>query len=322
MNAPPSWQSRALVGVMRLYGYRRKKVVSGYRGVRKALERAGQRLRPAPDVRWTAVDAGGVPGEWVTVPGVDETRAVLYLHGGGYVGGSAMSHRNITGELARAARTRVLAIDYRLAPEHLFPAAIDDAVAAYTWLLGQGIPAARLAIGGDSAGGGLTVATLLALRERGLPGPAAGVCLSPWVDLEGLGGTITTHAHLDPMLVPSGISVCARHYAGQDGDLRNPLISPIHATPAALAGLPPLLVQVGGYEVLLDDAVRLVDRVRAAGGQAELEVWERMIHVWQIFRFLPEARRAIDRLGGFIRQHMDQAVASGLSTLRPGGCSK
>jgi acetyl esterase/lipase len=294
-----------LVGFMRLQNYRRKPVVSGYRGIRKALEQAGQRLRPAADVRWAPVDAGGVPGEWVTVPGVDATRAVLYLHGGAYVGGSAMSHRNITGELSRAARLRVLAIDYRLAPEHVFPAAIDDAVAAYTWLMGQGIAPGRLAIAGDSAGGGLTVTTLLALRERDLPAPAAAACLSPWVDLEGVGGTLKTHAHLDPMLIPDGIGVCARHYVGQDGDVRNPLVSPIHASQAALAALPPLLVQVGGYEVLLDDAVRLVDRVRAAGGRAELEVWDHMIHVWQIFRFLPEARRAIDRIAGFLRQHMD-----------------
>ncbi len=299
----PSWQSRALVGVLRLYAMRRREVVSGYHGVRRALERAGQRLRPAADVRWSAVDAGGVAGEWVTVPGVDGEHAVLYLHGGGYVGGSAMSHRNITGELSRAARLRVLAIDYRLAPEHPFPAAVDDAVAAYTWLLGQGVSPRRVAIAGDSAGGGLTVSTLLALRERGLPAPAAAVCLSPWVDLEGLGSTIKTHAHLDPMLMPAGIVVMARHYVGEHGDLRHPLCSPIHAD---LSGLPPLLVQVGGLEVLLDDAVRLVDRVRAAGGEAELEVWERMVHVWQIFRFLPEARRAIARIAGFVRQHMER----------------
>lgn len=297
----PSWQSRVLVRVLRLYALRRKKIVSGYHGVRKALERAGERLRPAPDVRWTPVDAGGVKGEWVAVPGVEADRVILYLHGGGYVGGSPMSHRGLTGELSRAAHARVLAIDYRLAPEHVFPAASDDAIAAYTWLLGQGVSPARLAIAGDSAGGGLTVATLLALRERGLPQPAAAACLSPWVDLEGQGESLKTHAHLDPMLTPSGIPVMARHYVGEAGDVRHPLVSPIYAE---LGGLAPLLVQVGGFEVLLDDAVRLVDRVRAAGGAAELEVWPGMVHVWQIFRFLPEARRAVDRIGAFLRGHM------------------
>jgi monoterpene epsilon-lactone hydrolase len=298
---PPSWQSRVLVGVLRLYALRRRKIVSGYHGVRNALERAGQRLRAAPDVRWTAVDAGGVAGEWVEVPGAEADRAILYLHGGAYVGGSARSHRSLTGELSRTAHARVLAIDYRLAPEHVFPAAVDDAVAAYTWLLGQGLVPGRIAVAGDSAGGGLTMATLLALRERGLPQPAAAACLSPWVDLEGLGESIRTHAHLDPMLMPAGISVMARHYVGEAGDLRHPRVSPIYAE---LAGLAPLLVQVGGLEVLLDDAVRLVDRVRAAGGQAELEVWPRMVHVWQIFRFLPEARSALARVGAFVRGHM------------------
>ena len=303
MKAPPSWQSRALIGFLRLHAWRsRGAVVSGYMGMRRALEQSSGRLRPAPDVRWSAVDAGGIPGEWMLAPGAEAERVVLYLHGGGYVGVSPVSHRGLTGEVSRTARARVLAIDYRLAPEHPFPAAVDDAVAAYTWLLGQGVSPRRLAIAGDSAGGGLTISTLLTLRERGLPLPAVAACMSPWVDLEGMGSTIKTHAHLDPLLKATGIVPMARHYVGPDGDLRHPICSPIHAD---LSGLPPLLVQVGGREVLLDDAVRLVDRVRAAGGSAELEVWDHMIHVWQIFRFLPESRRAVERLGAFIRQHTD-----------------
>ncbi|MBL9104651.1 MAG: alpha/beta hydrolase [Myxococcales bacterium] len=299
-----SWQNRLLVGVMGFIvrRQRRNKPSPGYRGVRRALERTGERLRPAKDVRWSAVDVGGVPGEWVEAPGARPGHALLYLHGGGYVSGSPVSHRYLTGELSRHSAARVLAIDYRLAPEHVFPAALDDAVAAYTWLLGQGISANKLAIGGDSAGGGLTVATLLSARERGLPQPAAAICLSPWVDLEGAGETIKTHAHLDPMLTPIGIPIFARYYVGEAGDVRHPLVSPIHAD---LKELAPMLVQVGGREVLLDDARRLVARIQAAGGRAELEVWDHMIHVWQIFGFLPEARRAVARLGTFLRRHMD-----------------
>lgn len=305
-DAWQSWQNRVLVGLMGFFVRRsRRKSRSGgtsYRGVRRALERTADRLKPAKDVRWSAVDAGGVPGEWVEAPGARHDRVLLYLHGGGYVSGSPSSHRYLTGELSRHAAARVLALDYRLAPEHPFPAALDDSLAAYTWLLGQGHSARRIAVGGDSAGGGLTVATLLSARERALPQPAAAVCLSPWVDLEGAGETIKTHAHLDPMLTPVGIPVMARHYVGESGDVRHPLVSPIHAN---LEGLAPMLVQVGAREVLLDDARRLVARTLAAGGRAELEVWDHMIHVWQIFGFLPEARRAVVRLGSFLRRHMD-----------------
>lgn len=297
-----SWQNRLLIGVMRLATLRRKPMRSGYRGIRRTLEMSGQRLRPARDVRWTELQVGDVPAEWVEAPGVRHDRGLLYLHGGGYVSGSRASHRGLTGELSRAANMRVLAIDYRLAPEHPFPAGLDDAVAAYEWLLAHGLTPAQVAIGGDSAGGGLTMATLLSLRERGLPQPAVAVCLSPWVDLETAGETMRTHAHLDPMLQPVGFPMLARHYVGEAGDLRHPLVSPIHAE---LSGLAPLLVQVGSREVLLDDARRLVARISAAGGRAELEVWTHMVHVFQIFGFLPEARRAVARLGGFIRRHTD-----------------
>ena len=304
MTATPrqSWQNRLLIGVMRLATLRRKPMGSGYHGIRRTLEMSGERLRPARDIRWTHLQIGGVPGEWVEAPNVRQDRALLYLHGGGYVSGSPASHRGLTGELSRAARMRVLAVDYRLAPEHPFPAGLDDAVAAYRWLLAQGLTPAQIVIGGDSAGGGLTVATLLSLRERGLPQPAAAVCLSPWVDLETAGETMRTHAHLDPMLQPIGFPILARHYIGEAGDPRHPLVSPIHAD---LSGLAPLLVQVGTREVLLDDARRLVERTVAAGGRAELEVWDHMVHVFQIFGFLPEARRAVARLGAFIRQHTD-----------------
>jgi acetyl esterase/lipase len=300
-DARQSWQNRLLVSLLGFYSRRRPPMRSGWRGVRRTLERAADRLRPARDVRWWSLRAGGVPAEWVEAPGARADRAIVYLHGGGYVAGSPRSHRGLAGELGRAAGARVLSVDYRLAPEHPFPAAVDDAVAAVAWLLAQGYAPGRLAVAGDSAGGGLTIATLLSLRERGLPQPAAAACLSPWVDLEGAGETLRTHAHLDPMLAPDYIAAVGRHYVGEAGDLRHPLASPIHAE---LGGLAPLLVQVGAREVLLDDARRLVARVVAAGGRAELEVWAHMVHVWQIFGFLPEARRALVRLGRFLREHM------------------
>lgn len=296
-----SWQNRVLVGAMRLMTIRRKPIRSGHHGIRRTIEMSGKRLPPARDIRWTEFKIGDIPSEWVDAPNVRHDRAVLYLHGGGYVAGSRYSHRSLTGELSRAARMRVLAIDYRLAPEHPFPAGLDDAVAAYEWLLAQGLTPAQIAIGGDSAGGGLTMATLLALRERGLPQPAVAVCMSPWADLATEGESMRTHAHLDPMLHPPGFEMLARHYAGTH-DLREPLVSPVYGD---LSGLPPLLIQVGGREVLLDDARRLVARTLAAGGRAELEVWDHMIHVWQVFGFLPEARRAVARLGTFIRRHTD-----------------
>lgn len=296
-----SWQNRVLVGVMQFFTRRRKPMRSGYRGIRKQLELAGKRIPPARDIRWTPVRAGEVAAEWTWAPSVRHDRVLLYLHGGGYVSGSPMSHRSLTGELSRAANMRVLSVDYRLAPEHPFPAGLDDAVAAYQWLLAQGIAPSRVAIGGDSAGGGLTVATLLALRERGLPQPAAAVCLSPWVDLEISGESHRTCAHLDPMLWSEGFPPLVKHYAGEH-DPRHPMISPLHAE---LSGLAPLLVQVGTREVLLDDARRLSERITAAGGRVELEIWDHMIHVFQLFRFLPEARRAVTRLGAFIRRHTD-----------------
>lgn len=302
-----SWQNRVLVNVMgwvnrrRVAKARKRNPQSdGLRGIRRALQMTGDRLRAAPDVRWAAVVAGGVPGEWIDAPGARPDRVLLYLHGGGYISGSPHSHRGLIGELGRAAGMRVLAADYRLAPEHPFPAALDDAVAAYEWLLAQGHAPQHLALGGDSAGGGLTVATLLKIRERGLPQPAAAVLLSPWVDLEAAGETMRTHAHLDPMLLPDLIARTARHYVGAAGDVRHPMISPIHAD---LSGLAPMLVQVGSREILLDDARRIVNGIETAGGRAELEVWDHMIHVFQLFRFLPEARRAVARLGGFLRRH-------------------
>jgi acetyl esterase/lipase len=266
--------------------------------MRSGIESMSMLMPLAADISFERADAGGVPAAWVAAPGADATRVVLYLHGGGYVIGSINTHRELASRISRAAAARVLVIDYRLAPEHPHPAAVDDAIAAYRWLLAQGALPARLTVAGDSAGGGLTVATLVALRDAGLPLPAAGVCLSPWVDLEGLGESMTTKAAADPMVQRDGLlTMAAAYLAGQSS--RTPLAAPLYAD---LSGLPPLLIQVGTAETLLDDATRLAERARKAGVAVTLEPWEDLIHVWQAFApLLPEGQRAIDRIGEFIR---------------------
>jgi epsilon-lactone hydrolase len=245
------------------------------------------------------VDAGGVLAEWVSVAGASGDAVLLYLHGGGYCIGSINTHRGMAARLAQACRARALNLDYRLAPEHPHPAAVDDAVAAYRWLLDRGVAPAQIVLGGDSAGGGLVMATLLALRDAGHPLPVAGFCLSPWVDLECSGETMTTKADVDPMVGKDGLTEMAAAYAG-DHELRHPLVSPLHAD---LSGLPPLLIQVGTAETLLDDAVRLADRARNAGMDVRLEAWDDLVHVFQAFApMVPEAVEAIDGIGRFVRE--------------------
>jgi epsilon-lactone hydrolase len=265
--------------------------------LRAGFEAMASLLPVAADVRREPITAGGIPAEWVAAPGAVAERVVLYLHGGGYVVGSINTHRDLASRISRAAGARSLVIDYRLAPEHPHPAALDDAVAAYRWLLSTGINPGRLVIAGDSAGGGLTVATLVALRDAGLPLPAAAVCLSPWVDLEGIGESMTTKASSDPMIHVDGLRKMAAAYLGGQ-DPRTPLAAPLYAN---LSGLPPLLIQVGTAETLLDDSTRLAERARKAGVDVTLEPWEDMIHVWHFFAMmLPEARQAIDRVGEFV----------------------
>ena len=250
------------------------------------------------DVTCTPVSANGVPSEWLDGPGADASRAVLYLHGGGYTAGSLVTHRQLGGWLANAAGVRVLLVDYRLAPEHPHPAAVDDAVAAYQFLLGQGIAPGHVVIGGDSAGGGLTAATLLALRDRGLPQPAGAVLISPWLDLTGSGESMRTRATLDPMVGAGGLEKSARAYLPQ-GDLKAPLVSPLFAD---LAGLPPLLIQVGTHETLFDDSTRFDASARSAGVDVTLEVGNGQVHVWQAFAWLvPEGKAAIASIGAFVK---------------------
>ncbi len=267
---------------------------------RAAFDMLTSQFQPAEDVRCEPVDAGGVPGEWITTPEAAHERAIYYLHGGGYTLGSINTHREMISRLSRAAGARVLAIDYRLAPENPFPAAVEDSTAAYRWLFSTGVDPDRLVIAGDSAGGGLTVATLVALRDAGEPLPAAAVCLSPLVDMEGLGESMTTRAEADPMIQREPLLQHAKAYLG-DVHPHTPLAAPLYAD---LRGLPPLLIQVGTAETLLDDATRLAERAKSAGVDVALEVWDDMIHVWQFFAgMLPEGQQAIDRIGEFIRKH-------------------
>lgn len=249
----------------------------------------------------TPAIAGGVPAEWVVAGDADADRVILYLHGGGYCMGSLNSHRTLVAALSAAAKARVLNLDYRLAPEHPFPAAVDDAVAGFRWLLAEGVAPGRIAIAGDSAGGGLTLATLLALRDEGEPVPAAAVGISPWADLEGTGDSVRTRAAVDIMIRPGALEEGADWYAS-GADLREPRLSPIYGE---YSGLPPLLIHVGDAEVLLDDSVRVAERAKAAGVNVTLEVWDEMPHVFHAFTgLLPEADRAIAEIGEFLKSRI------------------
>jgi acetyl esterase/lipase len=265
----------------------------------RATMAASTGVMPIPeDVRFEPVDAAGVKAEWVIAPGATSDRAIVYFHGGGYVSGSVLTHRLLVADVSRASSVPVLSVDYRLGPEHPFPAAVDDAVAAYAFARTRGIAPSRIAFGGDSAGGGLTVAALLALRDRREPLPAGGFCISPWFDLSLSGQSMETREAADPMLDRARLAIMARGYlAGTDA--RTPLASPLFAD---LTGLPPLLVQVGTAEVLLDDSTRFAARAQQAGIDMELEVWDDMIHDWHAFALvLPEGRQAIERVGAFVK---------------------
>jgi monoterpene epsilon-lactone hydrolase len=248
------------------------------------------------------VDVDGVPSEWVRPAVVVAPDAcVLYLHGGGYVIGSCNTHRALASHLAARAGMPVLVIDYRLGPEHPYPAAVDDALTAYGWLLARGFEPDRIVVAGDSAGGGLTLATLLAMRDRGLPLPALGVPVSPWTDLTLSGDSMTSMADRDPMVKRSGLQRMADWYVGS-ADATDPLVSPLFGDPA---GLPTLLIHVGEVEILRDDAVRFAARAAQAGVDVTLEVWPEMIHVWHVFGpGVPESEAGVARIAEFIAERL------------------
>jgi monoterpene epsilon-lactone hydrolase len=241
----------------------------------------------------------GVPAEWFR-RGDAEGRTLLYLHGGGYGLGTIETHRDLIARICRAARCNALAIEYRLAPEHKFPCQLQDALGAYEYLLSFGVEPRRLVIGGDSAGGGLALATLVRLRELGRPLPAAGVCLSPWVDLEALGDTIDANDRYD-YISRRAIAQYRRRFV-EDQDVRHPLAAPLYAD---LHGLPPLLIQAGSAETLLDDSRRIAARAKEHGVDVTFRIWEDMIHVWQLFAFMvPQGAAAIEELGTFVRERV------------------
>jgi epsilon-lactone hydrolase len=263
---------------------------------RADFEKATGRAKMPKGVSVRAAIVGGVPGEWIEPAAMEDESVILYLHGGGYMMGSPKTHRAMVARIAVASRARALLLDYRLAPEHPFPTAIEDAVAAYHALLDQGIAPEQIVFAGDSAGGGLVLAALLWLRDAGDPMPRAAVCISPFADFALLGESIITRAKADPYVKLEHWSV-VKHCLG-DNDPYSPLLSPLYGD---LRGLPSLLIHVGNDEILLSDSTRLAERARDAGVDATLEVWPGMWHVWHFFApILPEAQQAIDRIGSFV----------------------
>lgn len=290
-----SFRAHLLSAVMRVQVKRRLGTVKDVRQVRDIL---GKSMVPAPKgARFVTGNAGGIPGEWVSFEGVTPSATLLYLHGGGYVACSPRTHRPITAAYAKHG-LRVFAPDYRLAPEHPFPAAIEDAVAAYRAVRADADPAEPFVLSGDSAGGGLALALLLKLRDLGLPMPDAAALFSPWTDLAVTGATIETNSARDAMFTGDAIRLGPPTYLA-GADPRDPLASPLYAD---LQGLPPLLIHVGEREVLRDDSTRLADRARAAGVPVRVRVWPVVPHVWQIVGpMLPEARDSLHEAAAFLR---------------------
>lgn len=298
-----SWQAHLSVWIVRWRVKRKLRGVRDYRIARKIFRTDPYKV-PA-DVDVSPAQVRGVPGEWVARTG-DAKTVLLYLHGGGYFGCSPQTHRPITVSYAREGFL-VFAPDYRLAPEHPFPAAVDDAVAAYRGLLSDGYSPASIVVSGDSAGGGLAVALLLALRDGGVPLPAGAAIFSPWTDLAATGDSIRTNARRCAMFHGPDIGYSAHYYLGET-DPHNPLASPLYAN---LAGLPPMLIHVAEDEVLRDDSTRLAERARAAGVRVELKVWPVVPHAWQLAPHLvPEARQSLRESAAFLRAAVSTPAAS------------
>lgn len=287
----------------------------------KSFFRLGRKIRPSMDLGrarrtfdqigmasffkrkciFSESDTKGFKAEWVDTKQKESSKIILFLHGGAYVNGSPHAYRGMTCRIARAVRAKVLVVDYRLAPEHPFPAALEDADAAYNWLLSQSFPASQMALIGDSAGGGLVLSLLQDLKKKNLPLPACAVLLSPWTDLSCSLPSMQANASIDPMLDPILALDRARSYAGSR-DLRDPAVSPLYGD---LSGLPPLLIHVGSDEILLDDSRYLAEKARQAGTMVELEIWDKMFHVWHFLAgILPQGRTAIQRIADFIHTHI------------------
>jgi len=267
---------------------------------RAEIEALAANFKTKTELACTPIEINKVPAEWIIPPKASEDSVMLYLHGGSYNSGSINSHRSLVANLANSAKARALIIDYRLAPEYPFPAAVEDTIAAYRWLLENQYTPDQIVVAGDSCGGGLVLSLLINLRDANEQMPAAAVCLSPWTDLTCTGESWETNANKDIMLDPGAALESALLYLG-DSDPRTPLASPLYAD---LKDLPPILIQVGSDEVILSDSVLFAKKARAAKVEIRLEVWEEMQHEWHFAaNFLPEGRQAIDRIGEFIKQH-------------------
>jgi monoterpene epsilon-lactone hydrolase len=273
---------------------------TGIEIARQGLEALSSLTPVAPDIIVEKTKIEDIPAEWVIAPNAVEDRVFLYLHGGAYIMGSCNTHRYLASKLSQSTAARVLVPEYRLAPENPFPAAIEDAVKVYRWFISSGITPDKIIIGGDSAGGGLTLATLLSLKGEDEALPALAVLLSPWTDLEGTGESMKTRAEVDPWLSPDATRAIPTLYT-RDLDLSHPLVSPIYAD---LSGLPSMLVHVGNDEILLSDSARLVDCAREAGVEVTFKVWDDMWHVFQTFA-IPEGQQAIDEIGEFVQKHFN-----------------
>jgi len=273
-----------------------------WRERRKRLDEVGSVWPVADDVKITSVDVDGVPGEWSIVPSSDPSHVVMFFHGGGYCSGSILSHRRLVTEAGRAAGARTLAIAYRLAPEHPFPAAYDDVLTAWRFLRDRNIPAAHIAIGGDSAGAGLALALIGRLHDAHEELPGCAWLISPWTDLTMSGTTLSSKEAVDPLIHKQYLIELADAYLPAGMDRKDPRVSPLYAD---LKGFPPVLIQVGSAETLLDDATRFAAGAGAADVRVTLEIWPQMIHAWPLWNArLEPGRRALASAGAFIRQHL------------------
>ena len=269
---------------------------------RRGLDQLAAMSKIPEDITFEPVKINNVEGEWIMAPDVVKNKVLLYLHGGAFVAGSIDTHRDLISRISRAAEIKVLAINYRLAPEHPFPAGLDDCFETYKWLMSEkGYKPNNIIIGGDSAGGTLTLSVLIKLRDQNILLPAAAFCLSPATDMTGSGESYTTKAEVDPFLTPELGDLVKENYL-KDVDPENPLVSPLFAN---LHGFPPIYIQVGTSEILLDDSKRIAQKLEEANVEVELDIWEDMVHVFAAFaQFAQEPKDAIEKIASFIKKHI------------------
>lgn len=297
-----NFRTLALHNMLRLYKNIGQNTYKNPKLARAAFERLTDLLPSKIDgCKYQELMIGDTPAEWIIPRKSTADKVLLFIHGGGYATGSIRTHRALASQIAIHGYVRALSIDYKHAPEHKFPTQIEEAVAAYKFLLKQGYKPQQIAIGGESAGGGLTAGTLLYLRDQGIPLPACAILMSPWLDLTASGSTIEQNKHKDPMVPYKGIPLWAGNYAGPD-NLTNPYASPLFGD---LTGLCPIYIQVGECEILLSDSTRFADKARLAGVDVVSEVWPNMFHAWQGFwMVMPEGMAAIEKLGAYIKNKL------------------